>query len=127
MPDPRVASEHLPFVAVDTHAHVMRRGLPLASERHSAPKRDVTVDEYLGVLDTHGISHGVLTAPSFYGTDNSLLLAALEMHPQRLRGTVIVAADIELSELSAMAQRGIVGVRLNWVRRDHLPDVALPS
>ena len=29
--------------AVDAHAHVMRRDLPLASERHSAPKRDFTV------------------------------------------------------------------------------------
>ena len=58
--------------AVDAHAHVMRRDAPLAPDRHSAPKRDCTVEEYLAVLDTHGISHGVLTAPSFYGTDNQL-------------------------------------------------------
>src|SRR6185295_4527207 len=55
----------LPVTAVDCHAHVMRRDLPLTSERHSAPKRDVTVEEYVGVLDAFGISHGVLTAPSF--------------------------------------------------------------
>lgn len=101
----------------------MRRDAPLAPDRHSAPKRDVTVDEYLGVLDEHAISHGVLTAPSFYGTDNSLLLEALDAHPGRLRGTAIVAPDIDDAKLHAMADRGVVGVRLNWVRREALPDV----
>ncbi len=113
-----------PITAVDTHAHVMRRDAPLAPNRHSAPKRDVTVEEYLGVLDAHGISHGVLTAPSFYGTDNALLLAALDAHPARLRGTAIVAPEIEDAALHAMADRGIVGIRLNWFRREDLPDVA---
>jgi predicted TIM-barrel fold metal-dependent hydrolase len=111
------------ILAVDAHAHVMRRNAPLAPERHSAPKRDVTVDEFLGVLDEHAISHGVLTAPSFYGTDNSLLLEALDAHPDRLRGTVIVAPEIDDSTLRAMAGGGVVGIRLNWVRRDALPDV----
>ena len=37
--------------AVDCHAHVMSVSRPLSPERHSAPIRDVTVKEYLGVLD----------------------------------------------------------------------------
>jgi len=101
----------------------MRRDLPLASERHSAPKRDVSVEEYVGVLDAHGISHGVLTAPSFYGTDNHLLIAALDAFPSRLRGTVIVAPDVDEDALATMAQHGVVGIRFNWVRRATLPDV----
>jgi predicted TIM-barrel fold metal-dependent hydrolase len=108
--------------AVDSHAHVMRRDLPLASERHSAPKRDVDVAEYLAIMDAHGVSHGVLTAPSFYGTDNSLLLAALDAHRDRLRGTAIVAPRIERETLAAMSARGVVGIRLNWIRRETLPD-----
>ena len=112
------------ITAIDCHAHVMRRDLPLASERHSAPKRDVTVEEFLGVLDAHGISHGVLTAPSFYGPNNALLLSALEAAPARLRGTAIVEPTIDDSELAAMDRRGIVGIRLNWIRRAQLPDVA---
>ena len=112
---------------VDAHAHVMRRDAPLAAQRHSAPKRDVTVEEYLAVLDSHGIAHGVLTAPSFYGTDNSLLLAALDSARGRLRGTAIVAPDIEREALDAMAARGVVGVRLNWIRRDTISDVASPE
>lgn len=115
------------IVAVDCHAHVMRRDAPLAPDRHSAPKRDCTVEEYLEVLDAHGVSHGVLTAPSFYGTDNSLLLDALDRARGRLRGTVIVAPDVERAALDAMAQRGAVGIRLNWFRRDALPDLAAPA
>ncbi|HVN35148.1 MAG TPA: amidohydrolase family protein [Casimicrobiaceae bacterium] len=113
-----------PLRAIDCHAHVMRRDLPLASERHSAPKRDVSVEEFLGVLDANGISHGVLTAPSFYGTDNQLLLRALAAHSDRLRGTAIVGPDTPPETLAEMAGTGVAGIRLNWFRRDTLPDVA---
>jgi predicted TIM-barrel fold metal-dependent hydrolase len=113
--------------AIDTHAHVMRRDAPLAAERHSAPKRDVTVEEYCAVLDRHGISHGVLTAPSFFGTDNRLLLAALDAEPARLRGTVIVDPGIDAAALDDMDRRGVVGIRLNWLRRDTLPDAESPA
>ncbi len=112
---------------VDSHAHVMRRDAPLAAQRHSAPKRDVTVEEYLAVLDCHSVAYGVLTAPSFYGTDNSLLLAALDAARGRLRGTAIVAPDIARETLEAMGARGMVGVRLNWIRRDSIPDVVSPE
>ena len=102
----------------------MQRDAPLAADRHSAPKRDCTVEDYLTVLDTHGISHGVLTAPSFYGTDNRLLLEALDRAGGRLRGTVIVDPEIDRASLAAMGKRGAVGIRLNWIRRSTLPDVS---
>jgi predicted TIM-barrel fold metal-dependent hydrolase len=111
------------MVSVDCHAHVLRRDAPLAPDRHSAPKRDCTVEEYLGVLDANGVTYGVLTAPSFYGTDNTLLLDALDRAGGRLRGTVIVAPDIERESLTAMAARGATGIRLNWYRRPSVPDV----
>ena len=105
----------MPVRAIDCHAHVMRRDLPLASERHSAPKRDVSVEEFLGVLDAHGISHGVLTAPSFYGTDNQLLLAR-----RSPRIPTACAARPSSRRISRRRRwrswRGaaIVGMRLNW-------------
>ena len=105
----------------------MRRDAPLAPDRHSAPKRDCTVEEFLALLDAHGVSHGVLTAPSFYGADNSLLLDALDRASGRLRGTVIVAPDVDRAALEAMAKRGAVGIRLNWFKRASLPDVASPE
>ena len=112
---------------VDCHAHVMRRDMPLVSQRHSAPKHDVTVEQYLALLDKHGISHGVLTAPSFYGSNNSLLLQALATARGRLRGTAIVEPGIERRELEAMRSAGIVGLRLNWVKRDTLPHYDSPE
>jgi predicted TIM-barrel fold metal-dependent hydrolase len=110
--------------AVDAHMHVLRRDAPLVAERHSKPARDATVDELVGVLDAHGISHALLTAPSFYGADNSLLLEALDAYPVRLRGTVILHPDTEERALQRLARRGVVGVRFNWIRRDALPDLA---
>jgi predicted TIM-barrel fold metal-dependent hydrolase len=110
--------------SIDCHAHVLRRDAPLAPDRHSAPQRDCPVEEYLGVLDANGVSYGVLTAPSFYGTDNSLLLDALDRAAGRLRGTIIVAPDVDVDALAAMGERGVVGVRLNWLRRSSLPDVS---
>ena len=121
MGEPRSANAST-IVAVDCHAHVMLRDAPLAPDRHSAPKRDCTVEEYLAVLDAHGISHGVLTAPSFYGIDNGLLLDALDRAAGRLRGTVIVVPDVDRSALEAIGERGAVGIRLNWFRRGSLPD-----
>ncbi len=105
----------------------MRRDLPLAPDRHSGPKRDVTVEEFIGELDAHGISHGVLTAPSFYGTNNSLLLSALAASRGRLRGTAIVAPEIGEDELADLDRHGIVGIRLNWIRREKLEDVESPA
>lgn len=100
----------------------MRRDAPLAASRHSAPQRDADVDKFIALLDRHGLSHGVLTAPSFYGTDNRLLLDALARYPARLRGTAIVAPDASDDALEELASGGIVGLRLNWIRLAERPD-----
>lgn len=112
------------LLAVDAHAHVMRRDAPLAANRHSKPARDVTVEEYLGVLDAHAISHGVLTAPSFYGSDNTIMLDALARSGGRLRGTAIVEPTVSAGELARLREAGVCGLRLNWIRRDEIPDAA---
>ncbi|MBO9355397.1 amidohydrolase family protein [Bordetella petrii] len=112
-----------PVTGIDAHAHVMSVSAQLASERHSAPRRDVTVQEYIGLLDTNGLSHGVLTAPSFLGTDNSLLLQALDAFPGRLAGTAIVDPATDEAALADLRGRGVAGIRLNWTRRTHLPDM----
>ena len=119
------------ITGIDCHAHIMAVDFPLAPEIHSRPIRDVTADEYLSVLDTHGISHGVLTAPSFYGPNNTLLLDALKRHPDTLRGTVIVdvhlaKADLE-HQLLAMREHGVEGIRLNWIKKQSIPDINSPQ
>src|SRR5262245_37548136 len=111
---------------IDSHAHVFRRDLPLAPGFRHKPEHDAELPEFLAILDAHGITHAVLTAPSFFGTDNSFLLAALRAAPARLRGTVIVADRVTQEELAAMDRDGVIGVRFNMLRRDDLPDLRSP-
>lgn len=120
----RVGAGHrLPAGAVDCHAHVIYKNESLVAERHSAPLRDFTLDDYLGLLDRHGVTSALLTAPSFYGSDNTHLLEALDRAQGRLRGTAIVdPAVITREALQALRERGVCGIRLNWIKRDPLPD-----
>ncbi|WP_312428836.1 amidohydrolase family protein [Achromobacter sp.] len=116
----------MPGAAVDTHAHVFHQGLALANTRRHTPDYDATLAEYLGLLDTHGLTHGVLVQPSFLGTDNSHLLEALRAAPARLRGVAVVAQDAAEYELQALADAGVVGIRLNLVGLD-TPDLRTPA
>jgi len=112
---------------IDCHAHIMALDFPLASDIHSRPARDVSAKEYLEVLHSHGISHGVLTAPSFYGANNTLLFDALHNFPDQLRGTAIIDPTTEIitleRQLHLMQEIGIVGIRLNWNKKKVLPDI----
>ncbi len=116
----------IPGAAVDTHAHVFHQGLALANTRRHTPDYDATLAEYLGLLDAHGMSHGVLVQPSFLGTDNSHLVEALRAAPARLRGVAVVAQDAAESELQALADAGVVGIRLNLFGLD-TPDLRTPA
>lgn len=108
----------IPGAAVDTHAHVFHQGLALADTRRHTPDYDATLAEYLGLLDAHGMRHGVLVQPSFLGADNSHLVQALRAAPARLRGVAVVALDITDTELQDLAGAGVVGIRLNLVGLD---------
>lgn len=109
------------ITGIDAHAHVFSRDLQLIGARRYSPEYDATLDQYLEHLQMHGLSHGVLVQPSFLGTDNSYLLAALKQAPQQLRGVVVLEPGISRSTLDDMAQLGVVGVRLNLIGKA-LPD-----
>ena len=114
------------ITAVDCHAHVFERGLPLASRRRHAPDYDALLGDYLALLDANHISHGVLVQPSFLGTDNSYFVDALRQHPARLRGVAVVNTDITDAELAALDAVGVVGMRFNLVGLEW-PDLASPA
>lgn len=124
-PHPLTARAAAP-VAVDSHAHVFLQRLPLASARRYAPAFDATPAQYLGLLDAHGITHGVLVQPSFLGNDNRFLLDTLRAHPGRLRGVVMTASAADEKELASLDAAGVVGVRLNLVGQP-LPDLGTPG
>ncbi|KHK55740.1 membrane protein [Ralstonia sp. A12] len=112
------------ITGIDTHAHVFERGLPLANARRYAPGYDAPLSAYLAQLDAHGLSNGVLIQPSFLGTDNSYLLAALKQAPQRLRGVAVIDPTAPETLLTQMNTEGIVGIRLNLIGA---PDPQLKS
>ena len=112
--------------SVDTHAHVFERGLPMPSARRYAPGHDATLDQYLWLLDQHGVAHGVLVQPSFLGTDNSYMLQALHAAGGRLRGVAVVDDTASPAHLADLARAGVDGLRLNLIGLP-LPDLAAPG
>lgn len=109
---------------VDTHAHIFEDGLELAPVRRYAPTYNATADDYLSVLDAHGVQYGVLLQPSFLGTNNDYMMDALRAHRDRLRGIAVVLPDIAHRELDAMDADGVVGIRLNLAGLP-IPDFSL--
>jgi predicted TIM-barrel fold metal-dependent hydrolase len=78
------------FLAAEAKLEVLRRG--------AAP---------------HGISRFVIVQPSFYGTDNTLLLETLDVLGDHGRGVVVVDASAPPESLGDYARRGVRGLRLN--------------
>ena len=108
---------------IDTHAHVFSMTMPLADGAWHTPAAEADAEQYLRMLDDHGVESGVLAAASISGTNNDYPLAACDRHP-RLRTTVIVAPDCPLPALQAMARRGAVGVRFQLRNVARVPDFA---
>lgn len=100
---------------IDCHAHVFRRDLPMPDRRRAPSGYDATPEDFLHRLDANGMSHGVLVQPSFLGTDNRYLVAALKAHPRRLRGVAVVDPGLSEGELSLLDEAGVVGIRLNQI------------
>jgi len=107
---------------IDCHAHIFERGLPLIPTAWMEPGYDFTATDYLAMLDAHGVRYGVLSALSITGHYNDYTLAATRAH-KRLRATVLAAPDMTAPHLRALADDGIVGLRLQLARAHVLPDL----
>lgn len=119
-PDPTGA---LPAGLYDGHAHVFAPDLAFITPRRYTPDYAATVDQFIAHLDACGLQGGLLTQPSFLGTDNTHMLDAVARHPDRLRAVVVVEPTIDDRDLDSLARRGAVGIRLNLEGRD-LPDLS---
>jgi len=114
--NPRAPKRGLPRRSCDTHAHIMG---PKASHAYS-PARiytppDCLLADYLHMLDTLGVERAVLVQPSVYGTDNAVMLGAMKATNGRLRGVAVVEEDISETDLKALSDAGVRGVRVNIV------------
>jgi predicted TIM-barrel fold metal-dependent hydrolase len=83
------------------------------------PQYTAPLQDWMALAQGVGVTRGVWVQPSFLGTDNSLMLRALEEHHDVLRGVAVVAADVHSDELKAMHESGVRGIRLNLVGIDH--------
>ena len=107
---------------VDAHAHIFLQNMPVSRAAWHKPDYAFTAQQYLQVLDTHGVHFGVIAGISIFGLYNDYMLEELRRHP-RLRGTVNVLPTTDRYVLERMKQDGVVGVRLQLTRRKELPDL----
>ncbi|HEU4380281.1 MAG TPA: amidohydrolase family protein [Hyphomicrobiaceae bacterium] len=110
-----------PARILDCHAHIIDPArFPLCADKGYKPKADETgtCDAYVEVLDRHGVHGALLVQLSGYGTDNSVLVDALERHPHRFKAIGVVDADIPDRQLQTLIAQGLIGVRFNLVSYD---------
>lgn len=106
---------------LDCHAHIIDPvRFPLSGERGYKPKPDETgtCEQYVDVLDRHGVHGALLVQLSGYGTDNSVLVDAMQRQPHRFKAIGVVGDAIPDKELEGLAAVGLVGVRFNLVSYD---------
>lgn len=107
---------------VDSHFHIYERSMPLTATAWHEPKEDASIERCLKTLDEHGVSFGVISAASLYGTYNDYVRRALRAH-KRLRGTAMVDLNWDLDQLERLRDDGFVGIRLLWRPLDQTPDL----
>jgi predicted TIM-barrel fold metal-dependent hydrolase len=112
LPFSRPPLRPLPPGTVDSHFHAFKDGLPWSMPRSYTPPVS-TIAEWLAVADALGIAYGVLVQASVTGFDNSMLLDAITVAPDRLRGIAVVRPDVTTAELKRLHGLGIRGIRCN--------------
>jgi len=106
----------LPPKSCDVHFHVFEPGYPhVARPHYTFPQ--ASIDQYLALCEFLGIERMVLVQPSFYGTDNSLLLHALERIGPRCRGVAMVEEGISDADLDRFHACGVRAIRLDLFAR----------
>jgi predicted TIM-barrel fold metal-dependent hydrolase len=97
----------------DCHVHVFDAAAPAAAG-HYQPG-DALLPEIEALAALHGVGHLVLVQPSVYGTDNTVLLRALDAGAGRHRGVVVLDDAVTEQEIDTLDARGVRGVRFNLV------------
>ena len=110
--------------AVDTHAHVFSASAPAVAGARYRPAYAATLEGWRSHWARAGISHGVLVQPSFFGTDNGEMLAALALDPSRLRGVAVIDPSCDAAEIARLDAGGVRGIRLNLKGSRDYPAIA---
>lgn len=98
---------------VDAHVHVFSSGAPAVSGARYRPAYAARLEALRALWRTHGVTHGVIVQPSFFGTDNTEMLAAVATDRAHLRGVAVVDPTFDVDALARLADAGVVAIRLN--------------
>lgn len=112
MPDSSAAAVAAPD-GWDCHVHVFDAAAAVAPGHYRPTDRPLSAIEALA--QAHGVHHLVLVQPSVYGTDNSVLLRALDVTPGRHRAVLVADASLVHADLRRLHAQGVRGVRFNLV------------
>ena len=99
--------------AVDCHAHVFTADAPAIAGARYRPDYEAALGAWREQWARAGITHGVLVQPSFFGTDNREMLAAIAEAPDRLRGVAVVDHGTHDADIARLHAGGVRAIRLN--------------
>lgn len=107
---------------VDSHFHLWRADLPLTDAAWHRKVTDATTEQFIDIMDSHGVLFGVVAAASLHGVYNDYVRQALRQH-RRLRATATVTPNFSIYDLERMREGGFVGIRFVLSVRDEIPDL----
>lgn len=118
-PDPNTRTPlfHMPAEACDAHCHVFGPAsrFPYAATRKYTPPD--APEKNLGRLhEKLGVERAVIVQASCHGFDNSAMLDAIATDAGRYRGVCNATEEFTVAYFSELQERGIRGVRFNFVR-----------
>jgi predicted TIM-barrel fold metal-dependent hydrolase len=123
MQDPQYPLDSADAGGWDCHVHVFDADAPVQPGHYRPVHRPLADIEALAAA--HGVRHLVLVQPSVYGSDNGVMLRALQAGRGRHRGVAVVDANVAEAELDALHAAGVRGIRFNLVSPvGHLGDPA---
>lgn len=112
----------IPAGACDVHMHVFgpaERFPHVAHPHYTLP--DGRLGHFRELMTILGLTRFVIVQPSYYGTDNTCLLEALEASGDAARGVVMIDEDAPLEDLRRMHAVGVRGLRLDLFKRSGQP------
>src|SRR5690242_19042010 len=98
---------------VDARVHVFSSAAPAISGARYRPAYAARLEALRALWRTHGVTHGVIVQPSFFGTDNTEMLAAIATDRDHLRGVAVVDPTFDDDALAKLVDAGVVAIRLN--------------
>ena len=109
----------IPANACDAHVHMVADDYPLWENRVEDPapgRLQDWADRLEHHLESLGFARVVIVHSILYGGDNAVTVDSVaRLGRDRARGIGLVTDDATDAELDALAQAGVVGIRLNYV------------